>query len=442
LQNNNHQPHDAITPQYVRSWDLREVFSRLYDLQTRKDVDGELLAAAMRRLIDCEVEPGGPYYSQPGVLDPAANLMIARFLRLHDVTLPGLEAYLARKGAAVASKSQVVLKALDRVDPMPEKPYKAVTDAVYDRLKTLPVSLRQPVMTVFEKLQIADTNHEIALMPQFFAESLIYQNPLKRSDMTLLGAANFLNWMATIIYDDFIDEEGQPELLPVANVTNRLSLQLYNEVVRHDMAAMRQVETWYTVVDQANAWEVQHTRMRVASDIITLTALPRYGNRHLLAQRALGHVVGPLLIARSIPDANTAQTRQIAAALNQYLIARQINDDLHDWRKDVQAGQISAVVADMLRQAHIITGQYTLNILVPKFERYFLKTGVQRTCTLLLSHVLRSRVAMQESRLMTNSGGFNKLLDDLEASAHQAIALQKNEQEFLRAFSEKPQDAS
>lgn len=72
----------------------------------------------------------------------------------------------------------------------------------------------------------------------------------------------------------------------------------------------------------------------------------------MLAQRAMGHVIGPLLELR---DSDKLHSQQLAIqrGLEQYLIARQLNDDIHDWKQDVSVGQITFVVAYLLKQLEV-----------------------------------------------------------------------------------------
>jgi hypothetical protein len=280
------------------------------------------------------------------------------------------------------------------------------------------------------------------LMPQLFADQL--QNPVGITDQQLqaLGEANFFCWIATILYDDFIDEEGEPARLPIANVAYRLSLQLYRRALarsplRGSDAARRRyayVERMYDAVDRANAWEVIHTRAQVADGTISIHALPHYGNRVVLADRAFGHAIGPMLLVRQLPDVRPQQVRLVQSALQHYLIARQLNDDIHDWRKDLRAGQLSVVVTDMLQAIRLRPGRYDLEALVARFDRRFLYRGLDRQCIRLIEHVHACRRALAASGLTKPEGGFMRLVDDLEASAVEAQRIRADEQAFLQAY--------
>ena len=314
--------------------------------------------------------------------------------------------------------------------------YKTVCSQTKSEFANLPSPLDKTSLKMWRKMIEADKNREIILMPKFFAETLIECPDYLMSECGRLGSANFYNWIATVIYDDFIDEEGSPELLPAANVAHRLSLQIYREVLTNMPYFNAYVEKLYQEVDQANAWEVANTRAAVSGRNITITNLPKYKGLELLAQRALGHVIGPILITIQLPCIQSGQIKEIEQAMKHYLIARQLNDDLHDWRKDLQAGHLSSILADMLGGIGVKPGIYSLDTLIPELENFFLKQGLKITCEKLLEHVTSSRNALKASTVTKNYGGFISLLDGLQLSAEDALSIALSRQNFLKAYNE------
>jgi len=298
----------------------------------------------------------------------------------------------------------------------------------------LPAGLRELGLTMWDEMRRADHNHEIVLMPHMFADILADPSPISSQQLQLLGQANFFCWIATIIYDDFIDEEGEPPRLPLANIAHRQSLNLYQQALVTRPALNRYVMHVYDQVDAANAWELKHARARVEGDAITLGPLPRYGDRVVLAHRAFGHAIGPMLITMQLTGVRPKQIDAVNSAMQHYLIARQLNDDLHDWRGDLRCGQLSTVVVDLLRGAHIAPGTYKLSELVSRLERYFFQHGLYGVCTQLIAHTKACRQALAASGVAGTLGGFMQLVDNLQASAAAAMGVQADEQAFLEAY--------
>jgi hypothetical protein len=154
----------------------------------------------------------------------------------------------------------------------------------------------------------------------------------------------------------------------------------------------------------------------------------------VLADRAFGHTIGPMLLVRQLPGVHPRQVRLVQSALQHYLIARQLNDDIHDWRKDLRAGQLSVVVTDMLHAIRVRPGRYDVERLVARLERRFLRQGLDRQCIRLIEHSRACRRALAASGLTKPEGGFMRLVDDLEASALAAQRIRANEQAFLQAY--------
>jgi len=71
---------------------------------------------------------------------------------------------------------------------------------------------------------------QIPLMPFLFHANfgLTNEKSILKKDVILLGQANVLGWLAYTIYDDFLDEEGKPELLPLANMYLRRLIYIYD----------------------------------------------------------------------------------------------------------------------------------------------------------------------------------------------------------------------
>jgi hypothetical protein len=465
----------AVNEAWIAAADPYVVFTvlRALHMADSDEVPGMTLAHALRRLMACEVQPGGPYAAGPAVLagtgvqpDIATNVAVARFLQRYGVVLPELEMYLEVRAhqtdtaltAAAFGATAVDLRllryaarlcaAVERRDQRPpvvddsRSLQQCILAATRRRMSALSEPLRTAGLTVWEEMRRADRNHEIVLMPQLFADQLHNPVGITEQQLQALGEANFFCWIATILYDDFIDEEGEPARLPIANVAYRLSLQLYRRALAWSplgdpgMVSRRYayVERMYNAVDRANAWEVIHTRAQVANGAITIGTLPHYGNRVVLADRAFGHTIGPMLLVRQLPDVRPQQVRLVQSALRHYLIARQLNDDIHDWRKDLRAGQLSVVVTDMLQAIRVRPGQYDLEALVARLERRFLYRGLDRQCIRLIEHVHACRRALATSGLTKPKGGFMRLVDDLEASAVEAQRIRADEQAFLEAY--------
>lgn len=320
------------------------------------------------------------------------------------------------------------------LNPRAQRLHKAVLHTVKSELGRLNGDLRQQSLHFMNRLVEHDTNHEIVLLPCFFIQSLPRQPMLKHTQLLSLCAANLYGWMAYTIYDDFLDDEGQPVLLSTANVALRGSLSHFRRAMPQP-AFQQIVAQTFDAIDAANTWEVTHCRLKKSNGIITLESLPPYARRMQLAERSLGHTLTPLAIliaGGELPQSRAG--RGLQRALRQYLIARQISDDLHDWEQDFRAGHVSFVVAAILRDLRIRPGDYVIDKLVNRMQKKFWNKTLPVLCDVVLEHVAASRAQIPPMLLSDNV--LNKLLSGIEASMQRTMTEQRQAQNFLEAFTE------
>ncbi len=304
-------------------------------------------------------------------------------------------------------------------------------------LSVLQEPLQSKALQVWQSVVKADTRHEITHLPLFFKRSLKHPSKLLTDTACeRLGTANFYTWMAYTIYDDFIDEEGEPSFLPVANYAHRASLWHYQEV--DDSPSIRLViRQSFTDMDIANAWELAHCRYDVRKDKITVKELPLYGEGEILARRASAHLLGPtilMLLDKSIPE-STCQL--IEHSLDHYLIARQLNDDIHDWVEDLTRGHISFVVAFLLKQAKTQPGTYSLSELIQQLQTTFWHTGLTLLSNLTLTHINQAIQFFRDSAIFieTDNIFFKEVFDPIRESAQQSIITHTDQKKFLKTYS-------
>jgi len=296
-----------------------------------------------------------------------------------------------------------------------------VAQAAAQLFKVHPRPLRSLALTAIKRVCKADENFEITLLPHFFAHALDSQQRPTSAHCTNLGLANLCTWIAYTIYDDFIDSEGAPAELPVANVAMRASLDCFRAVLPEDVHFQRYVAQVFAGMDEANAWELTNCRFAVHGGSVTITELPKYGRCTVLATRAFAHALTPMAILAQHTPCSVKQSRHIETAFQHYLIARQLNDDLHDWVKDMQVGQASYVVTAILRDMRIDNEVYDLGVLLPAMQKCFRRTTLPKVCQRLLWHITLSRQQFAKSRLLQKQNDIYLLLDNLEQSAQQSL---------------------
>lgn len=313
-----------------------------------------------------------------------------------------------------------------------------IVERVTLAFKTLPAPLRKPALGMANHICRADQEREITQLPAFFASSL-KKRPARITEelIRLLGTANVYVWIAYTIYDDILDNEGDAHLLPVANVALRRALDCYQRAASGKTGFAAYMAEVFDATDTANAWEVTHCRFEISQveDRISIGELPDYGNRMVLARRSYPHALGPMAIMAVYgfdPKSNTWRIMQ--TAFRHFIIARQLNDDLHDWQSDLLSGQINYVVAVLLRTLRVHVGVYALSSFMPTLKQHFWQHVLPEICQTILKHITLSRQAFVRSGLLKPDNDIEHLLATMECSAKEALVKREDGQRFLQTF--------
>jgi hypothetical protein len=367
-----------------------------------------------------------------------------------DGSWPG-EAYIAKLNGTWDTSSPLTsvlcLAALHKYLHIPSSPaavaqqhidtnYRHVIRSIRREIQALRPPLRQTGLRLLDMILAADTKHEISLLP--FAVARQLRSPIHRLSyhhLVHLSVGNLYNWMAYTMYDDFLDGSGQPAYLPMANVAMRAAIRHFNAGTMYAPAFGEYIQTIFTAIDSANSWEVTYCHVPHTSQTITLSTLPAYGNSSKLAERSYSHALPALgvLFNSGIP-LESAAAKAFMAAFRHYLIARQLNDDLHDWEDDLRAGQVSPVVGSMLSDLHIPTGKHHLQTLLPPLREHFWRHTIAAQCQQIQRHTRLARTAIDESRLLAPDNIMVCLLDGLDGSVRHTLHEQTKVRSFLRGY--------
>jgi hypothetical protein len=280
------------------------------------------------------------------------------------------------------------------------------------------------------KIQAANKNHEITLLPTFFNNALLIGRTNKDTCLKL-GVANVYCWLAYTLYDHMLDDKTNTEYIPLANIARQRSRSLYHSTCNEPN--MRNfIDHTFMQMDAANAWETAHARFSASGTVPV--ELPDFGDGHQLAHRSFAHVLGPLIIVHQQAQTTPLQRQLLHQSLTYYLIARQLNDDAHDWQDDIQNGELTYVVTNLLqRMPH--AGQRVQEIM-PKLQTLFWREASVDICQLILSHVARGKKLLAATNLIKSDSSFTQLYDDIAAAAHNSQTLRQNGIEFAQKFAD------
>lgn len=458
---------DWIASQPLFSTTLRLLALAKYNT---KLLDGSMMALYAKRLIAIEKSPGGPYAVPPDESEILSNAAIAQLFTALRTPLPKVEEYLQISTKklpllTVADPTAWILfwpynlsihpldhsKLTTTISPIARSILSVMTPEqkqtlhkttpnvtavkVFSDIQSLDPLLRSTAQKIWQKIVAADKHTEITLLSSHFIDSLSMQLPADHVDPLPLNVANFYSWMAYTQYDDFIDDEGIPLRLPIANIAHRRAYNLYHQTAKRIPHAAKRIDKCFDKMDVANTWELTYCRHAITSRTIVIKLLPSYGNKKILAERAGAHILGPTLILESRGSITAQQRHSMHQYLKHYLIARQLNDDLHDWKEDLLRGHSSFVVTYLLRKNHIKPGTYHLPTICTKIQTYFWKRGLEELYSIISYHVACAQSAAEKSNLLKeHSLFFQMTLQPIIDSMNKSKETVKNNKDFLSTY--------
>ncbi len=319
--------------------------------------------------------------------------------------------------------------------PQEEQIYRKVISLVKKRFSTLGTEIKNPALGILEKTVAKDVDRQIVLLPFWFRQAL-RENGKSITDeqVTALGLANLYGWIAYTIYDDFFDGEGKIDLLPVANISLREVSVFYAQLLGYDNDNYKTIKKILDNIESANAWESRYCRGELIDNKLSIPRqLPDFKNLRQLADKSLGHALGPVAILMMLKfKHNSWQIKELLSFSTHYLIARQLNDDAHDWLEDLRAGRINSVGANVLGGMD----KKTINIQRDerRLQKLFWNDVLPQTAQTIFKHVKSARLALSHIGIIEKPDVLLNLLVRPEAAARQALEEAKKMRDFLSSY--------
>ncbi len=302
---------------------------------------------------------------------------------------------------------------------------------VRERFVSCGPELRSKAEALLVEITSLDTQHQIPLLPWMFRKALGKYGERIDDALTIrLGAANVFGWMAYTAYDDFLDEEGDPTALSPANVCLRASVQIFSELFPDQVGFSKLTQQMFDLIDSANSWELAHARQ-------TAGVLPDYQDLHFLAQRSLGHALGPIAMLFALGyTEQTPEVQGIRRFFEYYLIARQLNDDAHDWLEDLARGQVNVVATWVAEHAGLDLAGL---LAAPKerLQKTFWETTVVRVCAEIDRQIVFAKEQLDALDVLTSRAELLACLRPIERSVQNAQTERKASLQFLKTFQAK-----
>lgn len=324
---------------------------------------------------------------------------------------------------------------------------------------------------ILDTLLTGTITQQLVLLPTFFWNSLDkkLQNSIKNPQQFLsdLGSATCYGWIAYTIYDNILDNEGNPTHLSIANVCLRELTRIFTSSIAHiDTLSLKQKRTRQdqfttlftsimNTLDNANQWEVMYARCNPNKSLHTqpIPSFREFAAHHstsILTQtsniqnpksnnvappvcnRSLGHALGPLAILFALGFTEKSPTVKHTIAYFQfYLSARQLNDDAHDWEDDISKGHITAVSSFLLQQLpKRYSPQYYLK--TQKLQSLFWNHSIIHISQTIRSICQQGHKALSHISALHTPSLWSSLIEEQEHVAEEALTQRTNIKKFLK----------
>ncbi len=282
-------------------------------------------------------------------------------------------------------------------------------------------------------LSAKDPKGEIPLLSYHMRHHLDPRYALPKDMALQLAVMNTFGWIGYSICDAIVDGEAMNGSLPLA-------LRCIHEVistVRNSISAPRErsiAERILHDISAVTAWEHDQCKFTVTDDGYDISILPEYDSYQCLAEKSLGHALGPIMISFLCQE--YTQAVLIENFFRHYLIARQLNDDAHDWLEDLQHGYVNSVSVDILRDWKNTTGRTTMVLAEAQatLQQLFWDIHIDRISSLILEQCTMAREILKKITIVNEVTFLEALLIPLERAAQTAIDERNSTRSFLASF--------
>lgn len=418
-------------------------------LESGETLSGTELAECLALLAAHEVAEGGPYASCTACRHPDmdTNIAVARFLEASGAYLPNLHAFLARELSSGKHPT----------DGLAWMPHDAPSETAYQPAETLPEftlcldeclkpvsrEIAGTVRKMLTTTMARNQDGQMTRMPLYMREALGSRGAMfSNTKVAELGVASAFFWTSFIAYDDFWDEDeaADPLHLPAANFMARHFIRTLTSTLPNNAAFTAYVHGMMDRLDAANAWEVAHCRMKVEEgDVLIPETLPAYEDFSIKFYPAAGQCLAPVLMMVELGyEIDGPEITALVDYFTHYLVAMQLNDDMHDWKEDLARGHISTAVAVLLlewKRAYPERAGISLAADENELEELFWERVVDPLCTCVLERAERSRAALTKVGL-ENPEPLVRFIDAVEGSARHALQVRATGTELVAALSE------
>lgn len=401
-------------------------------IDSRSDMEVAMLLTAGRRL-----DISSKY------LDRAYKQLVANCKHGHwaaaglyiELTVDGTIYYAGSPALTTAFALEAInLYKTSSQEPSQVQAHRSVPD-IYKQIMqsnaSMPLKLKKPYLAAAKLIAGSDKQGQIIDMAGIAAAAFGVTIP--KDTLGHLNQASLNGWVAYSIYDDFYDDEAETSSLSVANHALRQTVLHYQAALPDSKQFANLVHRTLDIIDTANQWEVLNARGKLEEGVLNYK-LPSYGNYSKLAERSWGHVLAATGVSLAAGyEIKGDKVINLQKFFHHYLIARQLNDDAHDWLEDLQKGHLSSVVT-LLLKSYKPGGKIDIKKEQKQLQIHFWQTTINEVALLINKHLKNANKSLKACNL-TDDKIFISWLSALEEATRQAVDGSQQAQKFINSYS-------
>jgi hypothetical protein len=256
--------------------------------------------------------------------------------------------------------------------------------------------------------------------------------------LDILSQVVLAGWLGYTILDDYADgDRSDPASLPLSQWCSRYAYTTLLSIAPRHKGYQTIVQTVFDNQDTALQKELTMYRFSPLSPIEP-GKLPPQPAIDFLSNRSLGHaLVACALLAHGENQKSHNKLTATLTYYRNYLAARQLQDDAHDWLEDLKKGRYTVANIHALR---IYGRRFTLDDerALHAVMTIYWKESIPSLFSRCLTYIAAARRAMGTLTLAQNDP-FEEPLKRLEEVARKTLAEYKRTTSFLESF-HKPTD--
>lgn len=289
------------------------------------------------------------------------------------------------------------------------------------------------LVQAISRMECSSEDVYITILPLLIARDF---SSFRQTEILELAVYNFLGCILYRLFDDEQDENHHNEQTKI--IAAACSEKMKNII---ETKNNQKFESFSVLIieqmNRANIWEKENLKKTVAGESILMDHLPPFWDFTHLAQKSLGYVIasaGVIFLAGRDSEENI---NTICKFFEHYIVARQLNDDAHDWEEDLRGGIInyaSFLILKRFRQ-DIFPYQLKIENNIQELRKIFWNEVLSQVSSDILFHVDQAQKILYDMDFIKNKQMFFAMLEPSKKAAETALKECARTKEFIKEYS-------